>query len=72
MPDAGVKKINEGIVVAVGPGLKNRQGDFVPPSVKTGQVVLLPEYGGQNVQLGKDDYLLIRDDEILGIIEEEK
>ncbi len=44
-------QVNEGVVVAVGPGRRNRDGDLIPPSVKEGDKVLLPEYGGSLVKL---------------------
>eukprot|EP01027_Heterolobosea_sp_BB2_P027533 GEZU01042981.1.p1 GENE.GEZU01042981.1~~GEZU01042981.1.p1 ORF type:complete len:137 (+),score=44.45 GEZU01042981.1:104-514(+) len=70
LPDAGQKKLNEGVVIAVGPGLKTKTGEIIPVSVKPGQNVLLPEYGGTNVTLGKEEYVLYRDEDILGIIED--
>ena len=44
-------QVNEGVVLAVGPGRRNRDGDLIPPSVKEGDKVLLPEYGGSLVKL---------------------
>lgn len=44
-------QVNEGLVVAVGPGRRTSTGDLIPPSVKEGDKVLLPEYGGSMVKL---------------------
>lgn len=44
-------QVNEGVVLAVGPGRRNRDGDLVPASVKEGDRVLLPEFGGSPVKL---------------------
>jgi chaperonin GroES len=43
--------VNEGVVLAVGPGRRTREGEIIPPAVKEGDKVLLPEYGGSLVKL---------------------
>ncbi|KAH9326950.1 hypothetical protein KI387_007128, partial [Taxus chinensis] len=45
-------KLNSGKVVAVGPGARNKEGNIIPVSLKEGDQVLLPEYGGTEVKLG--------------------
>ena len=69
LPEAAQKRPNEGTVVSVGPGLKNEDGSFSAPTVAAGDTVLLPEYGGTEVQLGDDTFHLFRDDDILGKFE---
>jgi chaperonin GroES len=44
-------QVNEGLVVAVGPGRRTSSGEIIPPSVKEGDKVLLPEYGGHMLKL---------------------
>ncbi|KAK4481768.1 hypothetical protein RD792_006133 [Penstemon davidsonii] len=61
-------KLNSGKVVAVGPGSRDREGKLVPVSVKEGDNVLLPEYGGTEVKLGEKEYHLYRDEDILGTL----
>lgn len=61
-------KLNSGKVVAVGPGLRDKQGQHIPVSVKEGDTVLLPEYGGTAVKLGEKEYHLYRDEDILGTL----
>ncbi|KAJ6802787.1 10 kDa chaperonin, mitochondrial-like [Iris pallida] len=61
-------KLNSGKVVAVGPGARTRDGNLIPVSVKEGDVVLLPEYGGTEVKLGDKEFQLFRDDDILGTL----
>lgn len=61
-------KLNSGKVVAVGPGLRDKQGQNIPVSVKEGDTVLLPEYGGTSVKLGEKEYHLFRDEDILGTL----
>jgi len=67
------KKLNEGTVMAVGPGALDKNGSRIAPSVKEGDVVLLPEYGGQTVKLDgndKHELTLIRETEILAILKQ--
>jgi chaperonin GroES len=61
---------SQGTVVAVGSGSRTAQGEVVPPSVKEGDRVLLPEYGGHQISLDNKDYTLIRDSEILGVLKD--
>ncbi|XP_020213098.1 10 kDa chaperonin, mitochondrial [Cajanus cajan] len=61
-------KLNSGKVIAVGPGLHNKDGTLIPVSVKEGDTVLLPEYGGTEVKLENKEYHLYRDDDILGTL----
>eukprot|EP00955_Chlamydomonas_euryale_P111933 366097-Chlamydomonas_euryale.AAC.46 len=51
MRDCTGAQVNEGVVLAVGPGRRNPQGELVPMAVKEGDKVLLPEYGGNMVKL---------------------
>ena len=46
-----LSQVNEGVVLAVGPGRRTREGEVVPVSVKEGDKVLLPEYGGSLVKM---------------------
>ncbi|XP_047306780.1 10 kDa chaperonin, mitochondrial-like [Impatiens glandulifera] len=61
-------KLNSGTVVAVGQGVRDKTGNLIPVSVKEGDTVLLPEYGGTEVKLGDKEYHLYRDDDILGTL----
>ncbi|MQL99263.1 hypothetical protein Taro_031989 [Colocasia esculenta] len=63
-------KLNSGKVVAVGPGSCDRNGNLIPVSVKEGDHVLLPDYGGTDVKLGDKEYQLYRDEDILGTLHE--
>ena len=58
-------------MIAVGPGGRTREGVALPVSVKIGDKVLLPEYGGMQLKLDatSEDYFLFRNDEILGKFE---
>ncbi|XP_059447669.1 10 kDa chaperonin-like [Corylus avellana] len=61
-------KLNSGKVVAVGPGARDRAGNLIPVSVKEGETVLLPEFGGTQVKLGEKEFHLFRDEDILGTL----
>ncbi|KAF5372724.1 hypothetical protein D9757_009693 [Collybiopsis confluens] len=60
----------EATVVAVGPGAPDKDGKVVPTTVKAGDRVLLPEWGGSAIKIGDDEYHLFRDSEILAKIQE--
>ncbi|CAN8072352.1 unnamed protein product [Agarophyton chilense] len=68
LPESAVSKLNEGKVIAVGPGSRTTDGTLIQPSVKEGDDVLLPEYGGSKVVIDGKDFFLYRDDELLGLI----
>ena len=61
-----VDEVLQATVVAVGSGGKGKSGEIEPVSVKVGDKVLLPEYGGTKVVLDDKDYFLFRDSDILG------
>lgn len=71
-------QVNQGSVVAVGPGRRSMNGDIIPVSVKEGDKVLLPEFGGIKVHVGENaapgaeapEYYLFRDEELLGVLTE--
>lgn len=69
IPDSAKEKPAEGQVVAVGPGKLNDKGDRVALQVKEGDRVLFSKYGGTDVKLDGEDYLIMREDDILGVIE---
>lgn len=70
LPESAQSKPNEAEVIAVGPGAKNAEGNTIAMSVKPGDKVLLPEYGGTEVKLGDDTFHLFRDEDILGRYED--
>jgi chaperonin GroES len=64
-----VESPNVGTVVAVGEGSLNEKGQRLPLLLQTGNVVLLPDFGGQKLELADGEYFLFRDSEILGVLE---
>ncbi|GAB6194086.1 co-chaperone GroES [Desulfocastanea catecholica] len=69
IPDSAKEKPAEGKVISVGPGKTNDKGERVALQVKAGDRVLFSKYGGTDVKLDGEDYLIMREDDILGIIE---
>ena len=69
IPDSAKEKPAEGEIIAVGPGKTNDKGDRVPVEVKAGDRVLFSKYGGTDVKLDGVDYLIMREDDILGVVE---
>lgn len=69
IPEKAQETLNEGVVVAAGPGQLDKDGKTVPMACKVGDRILLPPYGGNNVKLGEEDFILFRDSEILGKLE---
>ena len=69
IPDSAKEKPQEGEVVAVGKGKLLENGSRVDPDVKAGDKVLFGKYAGTEVKLDGEDFLILREDEILGVIE---
>ena len=66
IPDSAKEKPAEGEIVAVGPGKMNDAGQRAAMDVQTGDRVLFSKYGGTDVKFDGQDYLIMREDEILG------
>lgn len=69
IPDSAKEKPAEGEVVAVGPGKVADNGERVALQVQEGDMVLFSKYGGTDVKIDGEDYLIMREDDILGIVE---
>jgi chaperonin GroES len=70
LPESAVKDLNEAKVLAVGPGALDRDGKRIEVSVKPGDKVLIPQYGGSPIKVGEEEYSLFRDHELLAKINE--
>lgn len=66
LPTDSAKETNEGTVVAVGPGLRDVSGVLHAPTLKEGDTVLLPKYGGSEIEIGDEKMSLFREEDILG------
>ena len=69
IPDSAKEKPQEGEIVAVGPGGRDEAGKLIPIDVKVGNRVLFGKWSGTEVKLDDQDYLIMREDDILGVIE---
>ena len=68
IPDAHKEKPQEGEIVALGTGKRDEDGKVIPFSVKKGDKVLISKYGGTEIKVDGDTYLIMREDDILGIV----
>ena len=68
IPDTAKEKPQQGKVVAVGKGKVNEDGGILPMDVKDGDTILFGKYSGQEIKLDGDDYLIMREDEVLGVV----
>ena len=74
IPDAAKEKPQQGRVVAVGTGRVNdegkvNEGKVIPLDVKAGDTVLFGKYAGSEIKIDGQEYLIIREDEVLGVLE---
>jgi chaperonin GroES len=69
IPDTAKEKPQEGAVVAVGTGRKDKDGKVVPLDVKAGDRILFGKFSGTEIKLENEEYLILREEEVLGIIE---
>lgn len=70
IPDTAKEKPQKGKVIAVGPGRLDENGKRIPMEVKKGDVVLFSKYAGTEVKIDDEEYLIMREDDILAILEE--
>ena len=69
IPDTAKEKPQQGIVIAVGTGKVDDTGKKIPFNVKKGDKVLMPKYGGTELKLNGKEYQIMREEDILGILE---
>ena len=72
IPDTAKEKPQQGKVVAVGKGKIKEDGGIQPMDVKDGDTILFGKYSGQEIKLDGDDYLIMREDEVLGVVNTKK
>lgn len=68
IPDTAAEKPIIGIVVAVGPGKPSEKGEVKPLALKVGDKVIFGKYSGTEIKLEGKDYLILREDDVMGII----
>jgi chaperonin GroES len=69
IPDTAKEKPQQGKVIAVGKGKIEKDGKVTPLDVKAGDTVLFGKYAGQEIKVEGDEYLIMREEEVLGVIE---
>ena len=70
IPDTAKEKPQQGQVIAVGNGKSKDDGKRVPLDVKAGDTILFGKYSGQEIKIDGDEYLIMREDEVLAVIDE--
>jgi len=68
IPDTAKEKPQKGKVIAVGPGKASDTGETIPMNVKVGDTVLYGKYSGTEITIDNEDYLIVRESDILAII----
>jgi chaperonin GroES len=69
IPDSAKEKPQEGKVIAVGAGKLKDDGKRITPDVKPGDVILFGKYSGQDIKIDGEEYLIMREDEVLAVVE---
>ncbi|WP_040933791.1 co-chaperone GroES [Coxiella burnetii] len=69
IPDSAAEKPSRGEVISVGPGKPLDNGEVRPLDVKVGDQILFGKYAGTEVKLAGDEYIVMREDDIMGVIE---
>ncbi len=69
IPDTAKEKPQEGEVVAVGKGKRGDDGKIMPLDVKVGDKILFGKYSGSDIKIVDDEFLIMREDEVLGVLE---
>ena len=69
IPDSAKEKPQQGTVLAAGLGKADKHGKRVPLDVKAGDTILFGKYSGQEIKLEGDEFLIMREDEVLAVLE---
>ncbi len=70
IPDTAKEKPQQGEVVAVGPGARTEDGKLIPMDVKVGDKILFGKWAGTEVKIEGEEYLILKESDILGVLEE--
>ena len=69
IPDTAKEKPQEGEVVAVGPGARDEDGEYIQPEVSAGDRILFGKWSGTEVKVDGEDLLIMKESDILGVVE---
>ena len=70
IPDSAQEKPQQGKIIAVGPGGRDENGKLIPIDVKVGERVLFGKWSGTEVKIDGHDYLIMKESDIMGVLEE--
>ena len=68
IPDTAKEKPQKGKVISVGPGAKDKKGKIIPMEISKGDLVLFAKFGGTDVTIEGRDYLILKEEDVLGVI----
>ena len=68
LPGSATEKPSQGEVVALGPGKKSENGDVSPVGVAVGDTVIFGQYGGNEIKIDGDEYLILSESDIFGVV----
>jgi len=71
IPDSAKEKPQQGKVIAVGSGRVDDSGKKIPMEVKKGDIILFGKYSGNEIRIGEEEHLIMREEDVLAIIEKE-
>ncbi len=69
LPETAQKKPETATVIAVGPGISNKEGTLIPMFIQKGQTVLIDKYSGQEISIDDEEHIIIKEDDIIAIVE---
>ncbi|MGE3954279.1 MAG: co-chaperone GroES [Parachlamydiales bacterium] len=69
LPDSAKKKPETAVVVAIGPGKRDKEGKLLPMPIKVGDTVLIDKYSGQEISLDDEEMVIVRASDIIAIVE---
>jgi chaperonin GroES len=70
IPDSAKEKPMQGTVISAGKGKSKDDGNIIPLDVKAGDTILFGKYSGQEIKLDGEDFLIMREDEVLAVIDD--
>jgi chaperonin GroES len=68
LPDSAKKKQETAKVIAVGPGIENKEGKMILPPINVGDTILMDKYSGQEVTIDDEEYVIVKADDIIAIV----
>ena len=69
LPESAQKKQEMGEVIAVGPGKKDKEGNAIEIAVQVGDTVMWDKYGGQEISIEEEEYMIVKADDLIAIVE---